>query len=184
MADHSRRAPTESARARPGPSRDSLQESLRVDRRLIMSGFLFGCGIAGSVIDLFIFHLALQWHHFYDLSTTRVALFSDGIFHAVTWVITVWGLFMLADVRRQIRVPWGRWAAAVTMGVGVFQLFDGVVNHKILGIHQIRYGVDLLLYDLVWLGSAILLVIVGLIWLWATRSDRLAAVSQGGSRGT
>ena len=84
----------------------------RIDRRLVLSGFLFGCGIAGSLIDLFVFHLGLQWHHFYDLATTRVALLSDGIFHAATWLITVWGLFMLADVRRHICVQWGRWAAA------------------------------------------------------------------------
>ena len=30
-----------------------------------------------------------------------------------------------------------------SLGLGVFQLFDGVVNHKILRIHQIRSGVDL-----------------------------------------
>lgn len=141
----------------------------KVGRRLILSGVLFGCGVAGSVIDLFIFHLALQWHHFYDLSTTRVALFSDGVFHAFTWLITVWSLFMLADIRRHIPVPWGRWAAAVITGVGTFQLFDGIINHKILGIHQIRYGVDLFVYDVVWIGSAIVLVIIGLIWLRATR---------------
>lgn len=148
---------------------DGTHRPRHVDRRLILSGFLFGCGIAGSVIDLFIFHLALQWHHFYDLSTTQVALFSDGLFHAVTWLITVWSLFMLAGVRRQIDVPWGRWVAAVTAGVGFFQLFDGVVNHKILGIHQIRYGVDLFIYDLVWLGTAVLLLVIGVCALWFTR---------------
>ena len=160
--------------ARAGSTPDILRENLRLDRRLIISGFLFGCGIAGSVIDLFIFHLGLQWHHFYDLSTTRIALLSDGIFHALTWLITVWGLFMLADLRRHIRVPWSRWAAAVTLGVGIFQLFDGVVNHKILRIHQIRYGVDLFVYDLVWIGSAVVLAIIGLIGLWATRHHRLS----------
>lgn len=149
----------------------------RIDRRLVLSGFLFGCGIAGSLIDLFVFHLGLQWHHFYDLATTRVALLSDGIFHAATWLITVWGLFMLADVRRHICVPWGRWAAAVTAGVGFFQLFDGVVNHKILRVHQIRYGVDLFVYDLVWLGTAVLLLIVGVLALWATRRQRPAPFS-------
>lgn len=138
-------------------------------RRLVLSGFLFGCGVAGAVIDLFIFHLGLQWHHFYDLSTTQVALTVDGFFHAFTWLITVWGLFLLADVRRHLVVPWGRWAGAVVAGVGFFQLFDGVVNHKVLGIHQIRYGVDLFLYDLVWIGPAVLLLVFGVGVLWATR---------------
>lgn len=144
-------------------------DSRRVDRRLVLSGFLFGCGIAGAVIDLFIFHLGLQWHHFYDLSTTEVALAADGFFHAFTWLITVWGLFLLADVRRKITVPWRRWGGAVLAGVGFFQLFDGVVNHKVLGIHQIRYGVDLFLYDLVWIGSAVVILLLGVVVLWGTR---------------
>ena len=50
---------------------------------------------------------------------------------------------MPADLRRHIRASWDRWATAVALGIGVFQLFDGVVNHKILRIHQIRSGVDL-----------------------------------------
>lgn len=106
---------------------------------------------------------------------------SDGIFHALTWLITVWGLFMLADLRRYVRVPWSRWAAAVTLGVGIFQLFDGVVNHKILRIHQIRYGVDLFVYDLVWIGSAVVLAIIGLVGLWATRHHRLSREFRHGS---
>lgn len=140
--------------------------SRREDRKTVASGVLFGCGIAAALIDLFIFHLVLQWHHFYDLSTTGVALLADGIFHAVAWFITVWGLFLLAGVRSRYRVHWGRWIGAVIAGVGFFQLFDAVVNHKILGIHQVRYDVDLLPYDVAWIGSAILVALVG---LWVLR---------------
>jgi uncharacterized membrane protein len=143
-----------------------------LDRRTVVSGFLFGCGIAASVIDLFIFHLVLQWHHFYDLSTTRVALTADGFFHAFGWFITIWGLFLLADVRRRGEVAWKRWAGAVIVGVGFFQLVDGVVNHKLLGIHQIRYDVDLLPYDATWIGSAAVLLVVGAVIVRRTRPDR------------
>lgn len=121
------------------------------------------------MIDLFIFHLALQWHHFYDLSTTEVALTADGFFHAFGWFITVWGLFLLTDIRRRSEVPWIRWTGAVITGVGFFQLLDGVVSHKLLGIHQIRYDVDLLLYDAVWIGSAVALLCIGLLMLRRTR---------------
>lgn len=144
-----------------------------IDRRTVTSGLLFGAGIAAAIIDLFIFHLLLQWHHFYDLSTPQVALIADGIFHAVGWFITVAGLFLLADVRRHGHVSWSRWAGAVITGIGFFQLIDGVLNHKILGIHQIRYGVDLLIYDVVWIGSAILLMLIGAIVLWRTRPARM-----------
>lgn len=143
-----------------------------LDRRLLFSGFLFGCGIAASMIDLFIFHLVLQWHHFYDLSTTQVALAADGFFHAFGWFITIWGLFLLADVRRRTKVAWTRWTGAVITGVGFFQLLDGVISHKLLGIHQIRYDVDLLPYDLAWIGSAVLILLLGIVVLGRTRSAR------------
>ncbi|WP_149083579.1 MULTISPECIES: DUF2243 domain-containing protein [Microbacterium] len=144
----------------------------RLDRRLLLSGFLFGCGIAASMIDLFVFHLVLHWHHFYDLSTSEIALVSDGFFHAFGWFITILGAFLLADVRRREPVRWTRWAGAVIAGVGFFQLFDGVADHKLLRIHQIRYGVELLLYDTVWIVSAIVLLAIGSLLVWRTRSVR------------
>nr|WP_193353942.1 DUF2243 domain-containing protein [Arthrobacter sp. CAL618] len=140
-----------------------------LERRVVLSGFLFGCGVAASIIDLFIFHLGLQWHHFYDLSTTEVALTADGFFHAFGWFITIWGLFVLADIRRRAEVNWKRWTGALITGVGSFQLFDGVIDHKVLRIHQIRYDVDLLPYDVIWIGSAIVLLLVGVLILWRTR---------------
>lgn len=57
-------------------------------------------------------------------------------------------------------------------GVGFFQLLDGVVDHKVLRIHQIRYGVDLLPYDVAWIGSAVLLLVAGLLMLRRTRPTR------------
>ena len=47
------------------------------------------------------------------------------------------------------------------LGLGAFQLFDGIVNHKLLRIHQIRYGVDILPYDLVWNGAGLVLLAIG-----------------------
>ncbi len=57
--------------------------------------------------------------------------------------------------------------------MGGFQLFDGIVSHKLLRIHQIRYGVDLFAYDLAWNLSALALLLVG-AWLYrrARRLDR------------
>lgn len=146
--------------------------AVRADRRLLWSGLLFGAGIAASVIDLLVFHLLLQWHHFYDLSTLEVALAADGVFHAVAWGMTVAGLFLLADARRRDAVPWGRWWGAVLVGLGAFQLLDAVVFHKLLGIHQVRYDVDLLPYDLAWIGAAVVALVVGLVVLWRSRRSR------------
>ncbi|WP_432514448.1 DUF2243 domain-containing protein [Kineococcus sp. SYSU DK001] len=167
-------APAPSPRG-PGTT-DPARERAFTHRRTLLSGLLFGAGLAASMIDLFVFHLALHWHHFYDRSTPAVALTADGFFHAAGWGITVWGLFLLADVRRRTApsggVVWRRWVGAVVTGVGGFQLFDGLVDHKVLRIHQIRYGVDLLPYDLVWNGAAVLLLAVGLLLLRRARPRR------------
>lgn len=101
-------------------------------------------------------------------------MLADGLFHAFGWFITVWGLFLLADIRRRGGVNWKRWVGAVVLGAGSFQLLDGVLNHKILGIHQIRYGVDLLMYDVVWIGSALVLMVVGWLVLRLTSPARRA----------
>ena len=41
-------------------------------------------------------------------------------------------------------------------------LFDGVVDHKLLRVHQVRYGVDLLPYDVAWNVAALVLLAAGL----------------------
>lgn len=157
---------------RPGTWSEQHGDTATLGRRTVLSGLLFGAGVAASVIDLLVFHLLLQWHHFYDLSTLEVALAADGVFHAVAWGMTVAGLFLLADARRRDAVPRGRWWGAVLVGLGAFQLLDAVVLHKLLGIHQVRYEVDLLPYDLAWMGSAAVVLLVGLGILRRSRRPR------------
>lgn len=142
------------------------------DRRTVLAGALLGAGVAASVVDLAVFHLILHWHRFYDLSTPGAALVSDGIFHTVGWVVTVGSLLLLADVRRRATVRWDRWTGGLLVGLGAFQLVDGVVLHKVLRLHQVRYGVDLLPYDAAWTGSAVLALAAG---LWVLRRNRPAA---------
>jgi uncharacterized membrane protein len=36
------------------------------------------------------------------------------------------------------------------LGARPFQLYDGIVQHKLLGLHQIRYHVIIWPYDLTW----------------------------------
>ena len=117
-----------------------------------------------------VFHQLLQWHHFYDRSTTAAGLFSDGLFHAFGWFAVVAGLFLFADLRRWHQVILPRWAGGVLLGSGTFQLYDGTVQHKLMGLHQIRYEVDLLVYDTVWNALAVLLMAAGAVLLYRTRA--------------
>ena len=129
-------------------------------RRSLGAAALVGVGLMAAV-DEIVFHQVLQWHHFFDRATPAVGVISDGVLHALELVALIGGAFLAADLLR--RGAWaGRWAAAgVFLGAGGFQLFDGVVDHKVLRIHQVRYGVELLPYDVAWNAAGLALLAVG-----------------------
>jgi uncharacterized membrane protein len=137
-------------------------------RRLVVSGLLLGAGAMGAV-DEIVFHQLLHWHHFYDRASGAAGLVSDGLLHAATWSATVAGLALLADVRRRRTFAPGVWWGAVLLGAGGFQTFDGVVDHKVLRVHQVRYGVDLTGYDLAWTGAGVLVLLAGALLLARSR---------------
>ena len=142
-------------------------QAMRTGRNLA-AGALLGLGTA-AFVDEAVFHQILHWHHFYDRSTTDVGLASDGLFHAFSWFATVASLFLVSDLRRE-RSFWGRrFLAGWLTGAGGFQLYDGVVQHKVFGLHQIRYGVDLAPYDTVWNLVAAALLVAGVGLTVATR---------------
>jgi uncharacterized membrane protein len=131
-------------------------------KRTIWSGVLVGFGLA-AFIDETVFHQILHWHHFYDKSTMAIGLVSDGLFHAFGFTSMVIGLFLMADsLRRGGFIP-KRWWAALLIGSGGFQLYDGIIQHKVLRLHQIRYHVTIWPYDLTWNVIAALLIIAGLL---------------------
>jgi uncharacterized membrane protein len=142
--------------------------------RNVVSGALFGVGLV-AFLDEALFHQLLHWHHFYDRSTPNAGLVSDGLFHAVSWFATIAGLFMLADIRRNRAWQRGRWWGGALLGAGIFQLYDGIVQHKLLELHQIRYGVEITPYDVAWNVVALLLIVAGGNMLWrAGREPALA----------
>lgn len=140
------------------------------------SGVLFGIGVA-AFVDETVFHQILHWHHFYDGSTLEVGLVSDGLFHAFGWFAVVASLFLLADLRRRGQLGWTRWIAGGMIGAGAFQLYDGTIQHKLMRLHQIRYQVELLPYDLAWNIIALILVVVGGFVLSRARSPHPATAA-------
>jgi uncharacterized membrane protein len=85
-------------------------------------------------------------------------------------VLLVGGLFGYADLRRRGALHRAAWVAGLPLGLGAFQLFDGLVDHKLLRVHQVRYRVsDLRTYDLLWDAGGVLLLVVGLVLLARSR---------------
>ncbi len=151
-------------------SKLSKRHSFSKNRNL-WSGILFGIGLA-AFLDELIFHQLLRWHHFYDKSTTDMGLISDGLFHAFSWFATIGGLFILADLKRRGTLWLKRWWGGVQVGAGGFQLYDGTIQHKLLQIHQIRYVENIMIYDLIWNGTAVIMILAGLFLLRSTRGEK------------
>lgn len=137
-------------------------------RRSMVAAALIGAAVMAA-IDEIVFHQLLGWHHFYDHSTPAVGLLSDGLLHTAELLALVTGSVMWADLRRRRALAAGHAWAGLFLGLGGFQLFDGLVVHKVLRLHQIRYGVELLPYDLAWNGAALLLVAIGVALAFRAR---------------
>ena len=139
-------------------------------RRSVLTGIMLGVAVMAAV-DEIVFHQLLSWHHFYDRSTPDVSLLSDGLLQTGYLVLLVAGFFRFADLRRRGTLARRSAWAGFVLGLGVFQLFDGVVDHKLLRVHQVRYGVDVLPYDLAWNGVAAVLLLVGAVLIWRSRRE-------------
>lgn len=120
-------------------------------RRSIWSGVLSGIGLV-AFIDETVFHQLLA-----------VGLVSDGLLHAGGFIAMVAGLFLLADAHRRGGFVPKRWWGGLLLGAGGFQLYDGIVQHKLLGLHQIRYHVTIWPYNLTWNIIAFLMILAGVL---------------------
>ncbi len=98
-------------------------------------------------MDEILFHQVLGWHHFYDRGTPALGLLTDGLLHAAELVALVAGFAWLIRLNGQGLLSRDWVWTGLFLGLGGFQLFDGLVNHEVLRLHQFRYGVPLLPYD-------------------------------------
>jgi uncharacterized membrane protein len=146
---------------------------------LALPGIVLGVGLGGFA-DGILLHQVLQWHHMLTgTDDDRIGVASypdttvhglevntlwDGLFHTVTWLAVLLGLWLLYS-----RVTTSRgavWASRslwgwVLVGWGVFNLVEGVVDHHVLRIHHVRSGPNELWWDLGFLVSGAVLVAIG-----------------------
>ncbi|MBO3459710.1 DUF2243 domain-containing protein [Aetokthonos hydrillicola Thurmond2011] len=136
---------------------------------LILAGVFLGVGL-GGFFDGIVLHQILQWHHM--LSSVRpltsrhnidLNMVWDGLFDAFDWVITVIGVVLLWQAGKRDDVPWSAniFFGSVLGGAGFFNLIEGIIDHQILGIHHVKPGPNQLIWDLGFLASGVLLILVG-----------------------
>jgi len=144
---------------------------------LLWPAVLVGIGAAGS-LDEIVLHQLLRWHHFYDRGSQAAGLIADGVFHLGSTAVLAVGLVLLVQRWRAGSGPPRRAVAGILLGAGGFNLYDGLVQHKLLGLHQVRAGApDNLPYDLAFVGLAAVVLLAGLLLLLrgASLPDRSAA---------
>ncbi|MDW5375824.1 DUF2243 domain-containing protein [Halomonas sp. HP20-15] len=143
-------------------------------RRTLLASVLIGIGCMAA-LDEIVFHQLLAWHHFVDRGTA-FALASDGVLHAGELVLLVVGFFVMIELHGAGRQAPGYRGPGFLLGAGGFQVFDGVVDHKLLRLHQVRYVDDVWLYDVAWIGAGAIILAIG--WLLLRRARRGRASSQ------
>jgi uncharacterized membrane protein len=149
-------------------------------RQPVTAGVLLGVGL-GGFFDGIVLHQLLQWHHMVSgwypptsLANLQFNTLWDGLFHTLTYIVTVagvillWRSFLRHDGRWSLRSLFG----CLLLGWGGFNLADGIIDHHLLGVHHIRddlTGAAQLAWDIGFLVFGALLVLVG--W-WLLRQDR------------
>ena len=145
----------------PTPSRAAY--AAHVARPVLAPGLVLGLGLGGFV-DGIALHQIAHWHNMGSavLPPTTLAAMQrnmvwDGWFHAGTWLLTLLGVVLLHRAgRRRAILPTGRQLAGqLLLGLGAFNLVEGVIDHHLLGIHHVRdLPVHVPTYDWIFLAVA------------------------------
>ena len=137
----------------------------------------------GGFLDGITLHQILQLHNMLTavrpkvtLADAEINMFWDGLFHALTWLMTALGLMLLFHAGKQRDVPWSGKTlfGSMVMGWGLFNLVEGIIDHHILGIHHVVESMGLSIYDYAFLGSGVLFIIVGWSMIQTGKRDQLA----------
>ena len=159
---------------------------LKLNQPLVRAGLVLGMGFGGFA-DGIILHQILGWHHLvcYSAHCQPVSIAQlqhentqDGYFHLGLWVVSLVGMAMLFSAARHAGL---RWTArvllgAMLMGCGLFNFFEGLINHQILAIHHVLPGnPHQFLFDLLWLANGVLFFLVG---AWLIRPPKVSQTAK------
>jgi uncharacterized membrane protein len=103
----------------------------------------------------------------------RVNMTWNGLFHALTWVITLVGILQLrsAAYARDPISSAQAFTGQLILGWGAFNLVEGVIDHQILGLHNVREVPNYTMYNLPFLAvGGVLFILIG--WLLMPAGSR------------
>jgi uncharacterized membrane protein len=89
---------------------------------------------------------------------------ADGLFHLATWflVVTAMLLIVRAWQHRELALAWRVHFGMLLAGWGVFNVVEGLIDHRLLGIHHVRDDLGAPLgWDLAFLAFGVVLIVAG-----------------------
>jgi uncharacterized membrane protein len=130
----------------------------------MVAALVLGVGI-GGFLDGIVLHQLFGWHHmlsgWYPHEDTRLMMIGDGLFHLLCLVFVLVGVALL---NRRAPLAERALLGGILAGWGVFNLVEGVIDHQVLGVHHVRPGPDQLAYDLAFLASGAVLLVIGTLF--------------------
>jgi len=149
------------------------------------AGILLGLGL-GGMLDGILLHQILQWHHVLSgwyppdtIENLRLNTLADGLFHAVTYLLTLGGVIRLWQASRADEEPARHeLIGQMLIGWGAFIVVEGAIAHLLLGLHHVNETVaraQWIWWDLGFLAAGALLLAIGAVL--AHNDRRLPAVS-------
>ncbi|PZO22933.1 MAG: DUF2243 domain-containing protein [Leptolyngbya foveolarum] len=155
---------------------------------LIVAGIVLGLGQAGF-FDGIVIHQLLQWHHmFTNVKTDRTVAglelntLGDGLFHLFDYVLTLTGIGLLwrASQREDVSQSTSVFVGSLLMGAGLFDFFEGLIDHQLLGIHHVKPGPNEFAWDMGFLALGLGLFVSG--WAIAQMSTPTTLATEAQSK--
>jgi uncharacterized membrane protein len=104
----------------------------------------------------------------------------DGLFHALTWLVTLVGILQLrsAAAARATIPSLLAFTGQLILGWGMFNLIEGLIDHQILGLHNVREVPIATVYNLTFLAiGGVLFILLG--WLLMRAGSRASTEVRG-----
>jgi uncharacterized membrane protein len=139
---------------------------------LAAASAILGIGLGGFA-DGIVLHQILQWHEMLTnilpadtVVNKSINMFWDGIFHLFTWFTTMIGVWLLWRLLKKKNINRSGYllSGGMLAGWGIFNIIEGIIDHHILGLHNVReiaLNHDLWNYSFLTIGF--LLVSIGLL---------------------
>lgn len=154
-----------------------------LSKRFILASILLGMGFAGF-FDGIVLHQILQWHHMLssvrpmtNMTDVKVHSTADGLFHLADYLLVIAGVILLWRSHQADELPKSSqpFIGLILLGAGLFNTFEGIIDHEILGIHHVHSGAHYMLWDLLFLGFGVGLMITGykLFERWKNASESM-----------